>query len=373
MARLRYVMIGGFLGAGKTTLIGKLARAYADQGLKVGIVTNDQAHGLVDTMSLRAQGFEVGEVTGACFCCKFNDLIRVVGELSPESRPDVVLAEPVGSCTDLAATVMEPLKHLYGAEIELAPLAVLLKPEHGEKILGDAADVGFSPKAAYIFRKQLEEADVVVVNKIDKLSPERAERLVKMLNEQYPGKQTIAVSAKTGTGCDALAERLKQPAGERLSTPEMDYDVYAEGEAELGWLNCTVRFAAQTPVDVDRLLVDFVERLAAECRRGAAEPAHLKVLASGDDIVAVANWVCSTVPPELSVASGAKASELELVVNARVAVAPEGLALTVNTVADQLALALSSQGNAVTCEVIDMQSFRPGRPMPTHRMPVGHA
>lgn len=373
MARLRYVMIGGFLGAGKTTLIGKLARTYADQGLKVGIVTNDQAHGLVDTMSLRAQGFEVGEVTGACFCCKFNDLIRVVGELSPESRPDVVLAEPVGSCTDLAATVMEPLKHLYGAEIELAPLAVLLKPEHGEKILGDAADVGFSPKAAYIFRKQLEEADVVVVNKIDKLSPERAERLVKMLNEQYPGKQTIAVSAKTGTGCDALAERLKQPAGERLSTPEMDYDVYAEGEAELGWLNCTVRFTAQTPVDVDRLLVDFVERLAAECRRGAAEPAHLKVLASGDDIVAVANWVCSTVPPELSVASGAKASELELVVNARVAVAPEGLTLTVNTVADQLAMALSSQGNAVTCEVIDMQSFRPGRPMPTHRMPVGHA
>ena len=54
MARLRYVMICGFLGAGKTTLIGKLARAYADQGLKVGIVTNDQAHGLVDTMSLRA-------------------------------------------------------------------------------------------------------------------------------------------------------------------------------------------------------------------------------------------------------------------------------------------------------------------------------
>ncbi|MGC3968326.1 MAG: GTP-binding protein [Pirellulales bacterium] len=321
MKRLRYVMIGGFLGAGKTTLIGRLAKTYADQGLRVGIVTNDQAHGLVDTLSLRAQGFDVGEVTGACFCCKFNDLVRVVGELSSTERPDVVLAEPVGSCTDLAATVMEPLKHLYSAEVELAPLAVLLKPEHGEKILGDAADVGFSSKAAYIFRKQLEEADLVVVNKIDKLAPERAGRLVEMLKEQYPGKATLSISARTGAGVDALAKQLLEPAQTRLSTPEMDYDVYAEGEAELGWLNCTVKVAAPAATAVDAALLDFVKRLADACREAGAEPAHLKVLASADDVSAVANWVCSDVPPELSIASGAAEQNYEFVVNARVAVA----------------------------------------------------
>src|SRR5688500_17321374 len=69
---LRFLMLGGFLGAGKTTTIARLARHYQQQGKKVGIVTNDQATDLVDTNSLRSQGFEVGEVPGSCFCCNFN-------------------------------------------------------------------------------------------------------------------------------------------------------------------------------------------------------------------------------------------------------------------------------------------------------------
>ena len=62
MSSIRFVMLGGFLGAGKTTTIARLARHYQSQGLKIGIVTNDQATDLVDTNSLRAQGFDVGEV-----------------------------------------------------------------------------------------------------------------------------------------------------------------------------------------------------------------------------------------------------------------------------------------------------------------------
>ena len=60
-------MIGGFLGAGKTTLISRLARHYTDLGKKIGLVTNDQAYGLVDTEHLRSQGFDVGEVLAPAF------------------------------------------------------------------------------------------------------------------------------------------------------------------------------------------------------------------------------------------------------------------------------------------------------------------
>src|SRR5688572_26789300 len=97
---LRFVMIGGFLGAGKTTTIARLARAYGEQGLKVGIVTNDEASDLVDTHALRSQGFDVGEVAGACFCCSFDELTETVARLSRDQLPDIILAEPVGSCTD---------------------------------------------------------------------------------------------------------------------------------------------------------------------------------------------------------------------------------------------------------------------------------
>src|SRR5687767_9921262 len=109
MRKVRFVMVGGFLGAGKTTTLARLARHYTARGQRVGIVTNDQAQDLVDTSGLRSQGFAVREVAGACFCCRFDDLVSQVGQLEEQQRPDVILAEPVGSCTDLVATVVQPL------------------------------------------------------------------------------------------------------------------------------------------------------------------------------------------------------------------------------------------------------------------------
>src|SRR5919198_6467124 len=135
MKRIRFVMVGGFLGAGKTTALARLARHYIGQGQRVGLVTNDQAQDLVDTNSLRAQGFPVQEVPGACFCCKFDELVARAGDLQEVERPDVILAEPVGSCTDLVATVVQPLKDLYGERFEVAPYPVLFKPSHGLRIL----------------------------------------------------------------------------------------------------------------------------------------------------------------------------------------------------------------------------------------------
>src|SRR5262245_34943074 len=101
----RYLMIGGFLGAGKTTAVGKLARILNDQGLRVGLITNDQGRDLVDTAMLSSQGFPVQEIAGGCFCCRFNSLVEASRKLSAATRPDVFIAEPVGSCTDLVATV----------------------------------------------------------------------------------------------------------------------------------------------------------------------------------------------------------------------------------------------------------------------------
>src|SRR6266446_1121461 len=135
MPLLRFLMVGGFLGAGKTTTLARLARQYMSRGQRVGLVTNDQAQDLVDTNSLRAQGFPVEEVAGACFCCRFDDLVGQVGRLEQNERPDVILAEPVGSCTDLVATVVQPLRDLYGTRFQVAPYAVLFKPSHGRKIL----------------------------------------------------------------------------------------------------------------------------------------------------------------------------------------------------------------------------------------------
>ena len=102
--------------------------------MNVGIVTNDQASDLVDTHTL-PPGFEVGEVAGACFCCRFNELTKVVQQLTENQRPDVILCEPVGSCTDLVATVIQPMMQMYEGKFEIAPYGVILKPSHGRRIL----------------------------------------------------------------------------------------------------------------------------------------------------------------------------------------------------------------------------------------------
>ena len=371
MKRVRFLMIGGFLGAGKTTTIARLARHYMDQGLRVGVVTNDQAYGLVDTESLRAQGFDVGEVTGACFCCKFNDLITTATALGAEQQPDVILAEPVGSCTDLVATVIEPLQQLYGDQYEVGPLAVLLKPDHGQKILSGASDVGFSPKAAYIFLKQLEEADVVVINKVDLLSAAEREGLLKLARERFADKQVFAISAREGAGFERLIDALGQPGSQRLRMMEVDYDVYAAGEAELGWLNCDVEFKTlpgAEPLPLDALVLEMVERLQRACAEVGAEPAHLKILGQAGGETSIANLVSSTSSAELSVSSCAETPVAELTVNARVAVAPETLELLVERVAAALA-----EARGVEYSIANMQRFRPGRPVPTHRMTLGAA
>ena len=362
MRPIRFLMVGGFLGAGKTTTIGKLAAHYVAQGKNVALVTNDQAYDLVDTHTLRAQGFNVGEVPGACFCCKFDDLIDTVGSMSAETTPDIVIAEPVGSCTDLVATVIQPMRELFGDRFELGPLVVLLKPNHGKKILSQTQGKGFSPKAEYIFLKQLEEADSIAVNKIDRLSEQEQKELLALVGQRFPDVKCFGLSSKTGDGFEELIAAVEAEPVKRNQMMEMDYKIYAEGEAELGWLNCQVAASADERFSLDEVVLKLVEQIGSSLAAADHEVAHLKVLGQTLNDAAVANLVGSSVEAELSLASEIKPTSADLLVNARVAVDPDQLSEIVQSVTKKLASELN-----MTLTVGNIQSFRPGKPEPTHR------
>ncbi|MFO1007415.1 MAG: GTP-binding protein [Planctomycetaceae bacterium] len=359
----RYIMIGGFLGAGKTTTVGRLARHYMGQGLRVGIVTNDQTTDLVDTHSLRSQGFDVGEVAGSCFCCNFNALTETVEGLGQDELPDVILAEPVGSCTDLVATVIRPLVQVYGKPLDVAPYGVILKPSHGLKILRGDTKRGFSPKAEYIFRKQLEEADFILINRVDELPPEEIDELESLLSDEFPEQPILRVSAKSGQGFEALTEMLAQQGQFGQRVMEVDYDIYAEGEAELGWLNSQINVVSSQPFDLDALLLDIIGRLHQRFETIGAEAAHLKTIGLCDGSYAVANLVSNATGPELSLPSKTLTKAANVVVNARVATDPAELETLVR---EEVTAACRTIG--ASHEVTTLQSFRPGRPVPTHRI-----
>jgi len=364
MTTIRFILVGGFLGAGKTSTIARLARLYEARGLKVGVVTNDQATDLVDTQTLRAQGFKVGEVAGSCFCCNFNALTNAAEDLCINGTPDVILAEPVGSCTDLVATVVQPMMQLFGLRFDVAPYGVILKPSHGKKILSGTQG-GFSPKAQYIFKKQLEEADFIIINRSDELAKDRLDELTSLVATQSLGVPVLRTSAKTGAGFETLLEMLEQRGDFGRRILDIDYDIYAEGEAELGWLNMSTSVSSQNAFSLDNLLVDIVDKLRQSLAANDVETAHLKTIGLREGFSGVANLIASDLPAVLSLASGCYTKTSEVFVNARVAMAPEDLQLHVES-----ALKSACERIDAAATVRQTQSFRPGRPVPTHRMTV---
>ncbi len=359
----RYIMVGGFLGAGKTTTLARLAGHYRQQGLNVGIVTNDQASDLVDTHLLRGLGFAVEEVSGSCFCCNFHGLMNEIERLGQAGAPDVILAEPVGSCTDLVATVLRPIAQRWPGRFSIAPYAVLLKPAQGREILSGISGGGFSDSAAYIVRKQLEEADAIVINRVDVLPPEEVDALERLVRQEFPQTPILRFSAHTGAGMERLAEFLDQPGGFGRKLMDVDYDVYAAGEAELGWLNGRWTITSESPCPLDELLLDLVVQLQAALRIRRQEPAHLKVIGQADGCFGVANLIASTADAELSLPSRCSTRRFELIVNARVACDPVELETHVREAV--LAVCQSRRAQAIDLET---KRFRPDRPTPTFRM-----
>ena len=279
--RAEYLMIGGFLGAGKTTAMLRLAHHLTAAGRRVGLITNDQSYGLVDTALVRSHGFAVEEITGGCFCCRFDSLIQASKQLTLRAAPDVFLAEPVGSCTDLRATVQYPLRRLYGEEYHMGPLTVLVDPFRALRILGLEAGNSFSSKVLYIYGKQLEESDIIAINKCDLLPDERMGRLEASLRDRYPGKRVLRVSAREGTGLEGwFAALVEEPRS--IRAPEIDYDTYAEGEAMLGWLNCTIRVHGGEPFDGNQFLLELARRICGRLAGEAIEIAHLKATLTSD-------------------------------------------------------------------------------------------
>jgi len=365
MAQVRVVVVGGFLGAGKTTLLRQAGRRLVQRGSRVGIVTNDQAADLVDTETLRREGFGVEEVSGGCFCCRFRDLVASSGRLMERYAPDVLLCEPVGSCTDLAATVLRPLKQFLKNRFSVAPYSVLVDPLRLRDLLSPAARAPFSDKVRYIYTKQLEEADLIVLNKVDVVSAAEMVALRERLAKLFPRAEVLALSALDGAGLDPWLDAVfsERPAGQQGI--HVNYDVYAEGEAELGWLNAAIKLRAPEARAWKPLCFELLRALKDAFAARAAEVAHVKLSLTAPGHALVGNLTSTHGTPFLLVqgASEEPSAEAYLILNARVHMPPEALKAAV----EQALTALTKAGLRVDIE--RLECFKPGRPVPEHRLP----
>lgn len=359
---VRVIFTGGFLGAGKTTALGAIARRLLQKGLTVGLVTNDQAANLVDTAIVKELGVPVAEVAGGCFCCRFSDLVDATEQILAKN-PDVLLGEPVGSCTDLAATVVNPLKLFYGDIFRIAPFSVLVDPQRVRELVLKEMPTRFPEEVAYIFRKQLEEADIIVLNKIDTLTQSEADRMVGALKELQPAKPILKVSALRGDGVDEWLQMLMRdaPSGSHILR-DIDYDTYAKGEAVLGWLNATVRLVGSPQFDALQFAKALMSELQTAINARNAEVAHLKFLLTSGTQMLRGHLTKADAEPNF-IGELDEVNEATLVLNARVAISPEAL----GGIATQAILMAAKTVNA-DAEILSLQSFSPPYPRPPYRM-----
>jgi Ni2+-binding GTPase involved in maturation of urease and hydrogenase len=282
----KFMVVSGFLGAGKTTTIVALAD-YINANLgKAGVIVNDLgAKNLVDAKYSEACGCDITELTGECICYQTENLVDRLRRLMDYEHNDLVMSDLPGCGVGALEHVYHKLDKEYHGEFELAPFTVIVDPERLRAIMPEQADINLPKEMNYLFRAQLQEADVVVLNKIDLLTDAEIEIYLRFLKDFCPDAKVFAISAKNKTNIDQVADYIMANKA-RLKTVDIGYGgpEFVAAEQKLSWYNRQfyVRICCGT-FDGNAFLGDLVEFTRTRLKDKHRSVPHLKVYADGAD------------------------------------------------------------------------------------------
>jgi hypothetical protein len=344
------VVVGGFLGAGKTTLILAAARELEHLGRRCAVILNDQGSALVDTRLAEFHDLQSGEVTGGCFCCRLSELIDVAERLRAHA-PEVIFAEPVGSCADIVATVLRPfheLQNLY----RIAPFTVLVDPERAEALRRE----GSGSHLNFLFSKQIDEADLVCFTKAD-LRPSSPQIFL----SEIANRPVRQLSAATGQGVlPWLDEVLSGTLSSSEQFLDIDYERYAQAEAALAWLNLQAAFEPRVPMSPAIILGPFLESLDQELTRANISIVHLKMIVSSPcGFVKAAICANGQEPQVEGMLDASPSARHDILLNLRALGEPDD----VRTIVEHVLTRLDGR-----LENLELSCFSPAAPQPERRI-----
>ncbi len=378
--RMNLHIVSGFLGSGKTTAIIGAAKYLMAQGKRVGVVTNDQGKYLVDTAFFELSRVPTVEVTGGCFCCNYDDLDTRLDQLQATAQPDVIFAESVGSCADIVATVVKPLLALKHDTMSPTSFSVFTDSRLLQRRLKNLP-LPFSDNVVYIFDKQIEEAGLLVINKVDLLSENKVCEIQRLARDRFPNKP---IRLQNSLDPASVADWVDMLTSGEVSLPlaslDIDYTRYGDGEAQLAWLDEVITL--KVPQGQARaVILTLIEAILGVIRQREIAVGHLKFLVrrggSGvhseltEDVKLSFSALPDAASPTADSADGAwqtqipvlTGTQVTLLVNARVETKATALRELV-----QQAIEHTITVTGATYQESDVAFFHPKFPDPTHRL-----
>ena len=351
-------LIGGFLGSGKTTAIVAAARLLMREGRSVAVITNDQGDQQVDTSFVESFGITTREVPNGCFCCNYNQLDAHLQSLRESEHPDYVFAESVGTCTDLIATIAKPLQN-FRPELKVV-ISIFADADLLSSILEGHSSFQ-EESVRYIYKKQLEEADILIINKKDLLDLDQLNNVDKLIKAEYPGKIILQQSSLENHDIVAWIKSVEDFNALSRDSLTIDYEVYGEGEAKLAWLdkNITINTDNNDAVFVTQKLIgSIVDQI--QSRRISI--GHLKFFIESQHSKQKISITTTTTGRDFKLRLS-PTNRVDLLINARVETEPFMLEKLVDGV---LLNALHAYG----CKIDhgNWSVFKPGLPRPTYRL-----
>ena len=211
-------IISGFLGAGKTTLIKKLL-SEAFPGEKLVLIENEFGEISIDGGFLKESGVQISEMSSGCICCSLvGDFNKALKDVADQFHPDRILIEPsgVGKLSDVIVAVENTVADV--PELKLNSFVTV----------ADATKVKvYMKNFGEFYNNQVESAGTIVLSRTQKLSQEKLEAAVSMLQEKNPSAAILT------TPWDQLDGKTILSAMEKVSlADELLEKMRAEHEAQ---------------------------------------------------------------------------------------------------------------------------------------------